>query len=209
MREIYSQPQVVADDARYSLETRLIRTLMHAFGNPPIAFALWNGDRIAPLGLAPVATLRIPDRRTLLRLCADPDLQFGELYSAGKIDVEGSILRMVEELYLGSAHAGQQISFRRRLAQWRHRRPRNTLTGSRENIHHHYDIGNEFYSLWLGETMAYTCAYFPTPTTTLDQAQIAKIDHVCRKLRLNRVSAWWKRAAAGAGWHCTWRATTA
>ena len=39
----------------------------------------------------------------------------------------------------------------------------NSLTGSRDNIHHHYDIGNEFYSLWLGSTMAYTCAYYPTP----------------------------------------------
>ena len=165
MREAsYEPPPAIADDARYSLETRLIRTLLHAFGNPPIAFSLWNGDKIAPLGSAPVATLHITDRRTLLRLCTDPDLQFGELYSAGKIDVDGSILRMIEELYVGAAEAAQPMSFRRRLAQWRHRRTRNTLNGSRENIHHHYDIGNEFYSLWLGETMAYTCAYFPTPS---------------------------------------------
>jgi hypothetical protein len=49
------QPAAVADDARYSLETRLIRTLLHAFGNPPIGFTLWNGDKIAPLGSAPAA----------------------------------------------------------------------------------------------------------------------------------------------------------
>src|SRR6185295_4827784 len=193
----YEPQPAIADDTRYSMETRLIRTLLHAFGNPPIAFTLWNGDRVAPLGSAPVATLHIPDRRTLLRLCTDPDLQFGELYSAGKIDVDGSILRMIEELYLGAAEAGQPISLRRRFAQWRHRRPRNTLTGSRENIHHHYDIGNDFYALWLGETMAYTCAYFPTPTATLDQAQIAKMDHVCRKVRLNRGE---RVVEAGCGW---------
>jgi cyclopropane-fatty-acyl-phospholipid synthase len=124
-------------------------------------------------------------------------VQFGELYSAGKIDVDGSILRMIEELYLGAAEATQSISLRRRLAAWRHRRARNTLSGSRENIHHHYDIGNEFYSLWLGETMAYTCAYFPTPAATLDQAQIAKMDHVCRKVRLNRGE---RVVEAGCGW---------
>jgi cyclopropane-fatty-acyl-phospholipid synthase len=193
----YEPPAAVADDGRYSLETRLIRTLLHAFGNPPIAFSLWNGEKIAPLGSAPVATLRIADRRTLLRLCTDPDLQFGELYCSGKIDVDGSILRMIEELYVGAAEAGQAISLRRRLAQWRHRRTRNTLTGSRDNIHYHYDIGNEFYSLWLGETMAYTCAYFPTPAATLDQAQIAKMDHVCRKVRLNRGE---RVVEAGCGW---------
>lgn len=193
----YDPPPAIVDDTRSSFETRLIRTLMQAFGNPRIEFILWNGERIAPTGTAAVATLRIANRATLLRLCTDPDLQFGDLYSAGKIDVEGDLLRMLEDLYVGAANAGRSISFTRRLAQWRHRRRRNTLTGSRENIHHHYDIGNEFYSLWLGQTMAYTCAYFPTPTVTLDEAQVAKMDHVCRKLRLN---AGERVVEAGCGW---------
>jgi cyclopropane-fatty-acyl-phospholipid synthase len=73
----------------------------------------------------------------------------------------------------------------------------NTLSGSRDNIHHHYDIGNEFYELWLGRTMAYTCAYYPTPTATLDEAQVAKMDHVCRKLRLRAGES---VVEAGCGW---------
>src|SRR4029078_9600138 len=89
------------------------------------------------------------------------------------------------------------MSFRRRLAACRDKRTRNTRLGSRENIHHHYDISNEFYSLWLGETMAYTCAYFPTPVATPDQAQGAKMDHVCRKIRLNRGE---RVVEAGCGW---------
>jgi cyclopropane-fatty-acyl-phospholipid synthase len=60
----------------------------------------------------------------------------------------------------------------------------NSLSGSRSNIHHHYDLSNDFYRLWLDEQMVYTCAYFPTPSTTLEQAQVAKMDHVCRKVRL-------------------------
>jgi cyclopropane-fatty-acyl-phospholipid synthase len=193
---VYEPPPAIMDEARASMETRLLRTLMGAFGNPRIAFTLWNGERITPAGET-VATLRIADRRTLIRLCADPDVQFGDLYSGGKIEVEGDLLRMIEDLYVGAANAGRSISFTRRLAQWRHRRRRNTLTGSRENIHHHYDIGNEFYTLWLGRTMAYTCAYFPTPDATLDDAQVAKMDHVCRKLRL---SAGERVVEAGCGW---------
>src|SRR5262249_45618819 len=50
----------------------------------------------------------------------------------------------------------------------------------------HYDISNEFYSLFLGPTMAYTCAYWPHPETTLDEAQTAKFEMICRKLRLQR-----------------------
>jgi cyclopropane-fatty-acyl-phospholipid synthase len=71
------------------------------------------------------------------------------------------------------------------------------LAGSRDNIHKHYDLGNDFYSLWLGETMAYTCAYYPTAETTLDQAQVAKMDHVCRKLLLGANDT---VVEAGCGW---------
>lgn len=185
------------DGARGSLETRLIRTLLSAFGNPRIAFAVGGGERIAAGDAAAIATIRVADRTTLLRLCADPDVQFGDLYSAGRLDVEGDFLKMLEELYRGGATGRGSIRIARRLAHWRHRRRVNTLTGSRENIHHHYDIGNEFYSLWLGETMAYTCAYFETPSQTLDRAQAAKMDHVSRKLRLR---AGERVVEAGCGW---------
>ena len=130
---------------------------------------------------------------------ADPDLQFGEGYSAGKIEVEGDLEQLIEDLYRGANAGRNSITVARRLAQWRYRRRRrrNTLHGSRLNIHHHYDIGNEFYSLWLGATMAYTCAYFPTPEATLDEAQVAKMDHVCRKVRLKPGD---RVVEAGCGW---------
>ena len=85
----------------------------------------------------------------------------------------------------------------RRLAGLLHRPRTNTLQGSRDNIHHHYDIGNEFYRLWLGRTMAYTCAYYPSEDATLDEAQTAKMDHVCRKLRLKAGES---VVEAGFGW---------
>ena len=79
-----------------SLEGRMLRALLHAFGDPPVQFALWNGERVG--AVEPVATLHIPDRSTLVRLCRDPDLQFGELYSIGKIPVEGDLGRLIEVL---------------------------------------------------------------------------------------------------------------
>jgi cyclopropane-fatty-acyl-phospholipid synthase len=179
-----------------SFEGRMLRALLHAFGDPPVQLAIWNGERVGPEDA--VATLHIPDRATLMRLCRDPDLQFGELYSVGKIQVEGDLGQLIEVLYRGGARPGRNsITALRRVGQWLHRRPSNTLHGSRENIHHHYDIGNEFYSLWLGSTMAYTCAYFPTPDTTLDEAQNAKMEHVCRKLQLRPGMT---VAEAGCGW---------
>lgn len=61
---------------------------------------------------------------------------------------------------------------------------RNTRKGSRKNIAAHYDLGNDFYELWLDPSMMYSCAYFDTPDTPLDIASAAKLDRICRKLNL-------------------------
>jgi cyclopropane-fatty-acyl-phospholipid synthase len=55
---------------------------------------------------------------------------------------------------------------------------------NREAIGFHYDVSNEFYRLWLDERMVYSCAYFERPDLTLEQAQVAKLEHICRKLQL-------------------------
>jgi cyclopropane-fatty-acyl-phospholipid synthase len=73
----------------------------------------------------------------------------------------------------------------------------NTRAGSRHNIHTHYDLGNDFYKLWLDPALVYTCAYFPSPGVTLEEAQAAKMDYVCRKLRLQPGET---VAEAGCGW---------
>jgi len=61
---------------------------------------------------------------------------------------------------------------------------RNTHEGARRNIAAHYDLGNEFFALWLDETMMYSCALFERPEMSLQQAQEARLDRICRKLRL-------------------------
>jgi cyclopropane-fatty-acyl-phospholipid synthase len=75
-----------------------------------------------------------------------------------------------------------------RLATWAarvvHRWRDNTRQGSRENIRAHYDLGNDFFALVLDETLTYSCAVFERPEATLEEAQRAKLDRVCRKLAL-------------------------
>jgi len=179
-----------------SVEGRLLARLLDYLGKPPLEFILWNGEHIAPAGIGVVARVRVSNRATLLGILADPQMRFPDAYSEGRIEIEGDLVQLLEAVY----HAGRsspQPSALRRLVESLHRPHVNTLSGSRENIHHHYDISNDFYSLWLGQTMAYTCAYYPTPTTTLDQAQVAKMDHVCRKLRLRAGES---VVEAGCGW---------
>ena len=151
---------------RRSLEGRLVRRLLSDLGDPPVEFVLWSGERIAPPGATPTIKIHIADRSTLFRVLRDPQVQFPDAYSAGKIEIEGDLVQLIALIYRGMAADDGRDSFGSRLARWFRRTQRNTLAGSRRNIHHHYDIGNEFYALWLGETMAYTCAYYPNAAAT-------------------------------------------
>src|SRR5207249_2006321 len=76
----------------------------------------------------------------------------------------------------------------------------NTSRSARHNVHHHYDLGNDFYRLWLDRELLYSCAYFATPDVGLEEAQRAKMDLVCRKLRLRPGEA---VVEAGAADFCT------
>ena len=66
-----------------------------------------------------------------------------------------------------------------------HRKRQNTLTGSKENILAHYDLSNDFYKLWLDNSMTYSCGVFKDETTTLEEASIEKLDRICRKINLS------------------------
>ena len=70
--------------------------------------------------------------------------------------------------------------------KWIHYRRQNTLIGSKKNIVAHYDLSNEFYSLWLDKTMTYSCGIFTNNKTTLEEASIEKLDRICRKLNLSK-----------------------
>ncbi len=180
-----------------SLEARMLRRLLHGLGDPPIEFhLLWSGERVGPPATGPREHLRVADRRTLLGLLYDAQVRFGDAYTTGQIEVEGDLVRFMVALFQIFAPDTREPIVSR-IAGWCRRPRRNSLAGARDNIHRHYDLGNEFYALWLGETMAYTCAYYPGAESTLDDAQIAKMDHVCRKLRLGAADF---VAEAGCGW---------
>ncbi len=175
------------------LDLWLLSKVAAYLNNPPLEFAIRDGAVLSPGGET-AARVTFANRATLMGVLADPAVRFGDSYSDGSLTVDGDLVSMLEIVNRSGTQDGKPDTFLR-LAL---RRPRaNTLAGSRDNIHRHYDIGNQFYSLWLGSTMAYTCAYYPTPAASLDQAQVAKMDHVCRKLRLKAGET---VVEAGCGW---------
>jgi cyclopropane-fatty-acyl-phospholipid synthase len=159
------------------------------------------GDRVAQDADPTVAgdgsspfVVRIGDRATLWRLMLNPELEFGEAYSAGRIEVAGDLVALLEQVH----RVPPAGSLRRATSAVLNRPTRsNSRSGSRENIHAHYDLGNDFYSLWLDRELLYTCAYYPRAGLTLEEAQRAKMEHVCRKLRLEPGQ---RVVEAGSGW---------
>ena len=191
-----SRDNARGQDSHLSFEGRVTRSLLNSLGNPPISITLWNGESIVTAPSNPVADMRIGSRFCLFKLLINPELYFGDAYSNGSIEVDGDLVKFIEAVYQGLARA-RSTGLRSRLTGWLNRSHLNSLSDSRENIHHHYDLGNEFYKLWLDQQMVYTCAYFSSPDITLEQAQIAKMDHVCRKLRLRPEEI---VIEAGCGW---------
>jgi len=187
----------VAAGAGNSLDAWLLSRLSTFLGEPPIELAVRGRALVAPARETAVARVTFASRKTLLSILADPPLRFGDAYSDGSVTIDGDLVQLLEAVYRAGDASPKPASLLRRATGALHRPHRNTLAGSRDNIHHHYDIGNEFYSLWLGDTMAYTCAYYATPTATLDEAQTAKMHHVCRKLRLKSGES---VVEAGCGW---------
>ncbi len=177
------------------LDRWLARTMLSLNGNPRIALVLWDGEEILGGGGPPVARARVHDRRTLVQMMRSPSVGFGDAYSTGLVEVPEHLVELLEEVYRGLMHAGAKWSRLQRLRASRTRG--NTPSEARENIHHHYDLGNDFYRLWLDERMVYTCAYYEHPGQSLAEAQIAKMDHVCRKLELQSGQ---RVIEAGCGW---------
>lgn len=160
----------------------LLAAVRRAIGPAPLAFVLGDTEDVPQTGVPVVATIRIRDRATLLGLAKDPDLGFGDAYATGNIEVEGDLVGSLEHAYL-AAPAHPRLHSRLR-AKWLNWAQDNSRNGSRSNIHYHYDLSNDFYRLWLDQRMLYTCAYFPRPEDSLEAAQEAKLELVCRKLRL-------------------------
>jgi cyclopropane-fatty-acyl-phospholipid synthase len=181
----------------FSIDRWLAHTFLHAIGDPAFSVTLWDGKKIEGPTTNSTVGMVIHDRAALLRLLTKPLLYFGDDYSAGRIEIEGGLVPFMETVYqaMDRLPKFRQVSDP---AAYRRNQPRlNSLSGSRCNIHHHYDIGNDFYQLWLDADMLYTCAYFPDPSATLEDAQISKMELIYRKLRLQPGQT---VVDAGCGW---------
>ncbi|WP_406288777.1 class I SAM-dependent methyltransferase [Embleya sp. NBC_00896] len=189
---------------------RLAALSQQVLGRPlPIRVRAWDGSEAGPPD-GPALVIR--NRRALRRLLWKPgELGFARGWVSGDLDIDGDLYEALERLSGVALHREQNplpASPRAALDALRPIREVLALTGppvpppppveevrrrrgvmhslrrDREAIRHHYDVGNDFYGLILGPSMVYSCAYWDRPDATLEEAQRAKLDLICRKLAL-------------------------
>jgi cyclopropane-fatty-acyl-phospholipid synthase len=172
-----------------SLDRWALSQIQRMVASAPIRFELWDGFELPPAAAPAIAAIRFKSRRALLGWVWNPDLNFGEAYMSGAVEIHGDLEGLLELIY-------RALNAPSRRSSWPWLKS-NNAPASKHNVHHHYDLGNDFYRLWLDREMVYSCAYFPTLGTTLEDAQTAKMDLVCRKLRLKRGE---RVLEIGSGW---------
>lgn len=177
----------------------LLSTLRKAVAPAHVQVTLGAETGPRPEASEAVPRIRIRDRRTLVSLLMNPQIAFGDAYSEGRVEIEGNLVRVLEDLYRipRSAASVASNAVTHLASRWLTWAQTNSLRGSRSNIHRHYDLSNDFYRQWLDSKMVYTCAYFPDPHDSLEKAQEAKLDLVCRKLWLQPGE---RVVEAGCGW---------
>ena len=145
----------------------------------PIKVVLWDGREVEFGDEPPRVTLRFNDARTASALARPSLLALAQAYIDGGADVEGDIREAIR-----SAEAIARARTRETFNPAGRPGARHSRDADRDAVRHHYDVSNAFYELWLDPRMVYSCAYFRTAADTLEQAQVAKLDHICTKLRL-------------------------
>jgi cyclopropane-fatty-acyl-phospholipid synthase len=178
----------------------IVQELLHEYHPRDFSVELWDGSRWeAEPGQFCRFTWHIHHPnvlRSLLR--SDRQVALGEAFIHGDFDISGDILAVfpvgehLENAHFGAAKklrlGGRLLSLPAKLhddgARLVLRGPTHSKSRDRQAISFHYDLSNEFYQLWLDPAMVYSCAYFKTAHDSLEDAQIHKLDYLCRKLGL-------------------------
>ncbi|HSX24778.1 MAG TPA: cyclopropane-fatty-acyl-phospholipid synthase family protein [Candidatus Andersenbacteria bacterium] len=174
------------------LDAFIIKRLQQNWNGP--AFLLISNKKEVKIGQGqPELKVILQGGYTLDKIAMSPSLGFGEAYMNGEAVVEGDIMA----LFQGFQQSPYIVpEFIRTIKRWLRYIPI-SIGGAVNNAQHHYDIGNDFYGLWLDSTRTYTCAYFLSDEDSLDDAQYQKNDLVCKKIRLEPGM---KMLDIGCGW---------
>jgi cyclopropane-fatty-acyl-phospholipid synthase len=163
------------------IEKNLLNAIFRHIKHGGVQVTYWDGDNYTFGPEKPYFHLHIKNPRAIRRIVKNLSLGFGESYTKGLIEIKDDLegpIRLLSENQEAFAGLNKLVA----LTKLR----KNVTKKQRSYIAHHYDIGNDFYKLWLDKSMTYSCAYFKTPKDSLETAQEQKVQHILKKLQLKK-----------------------
>ena len=160
------------------LEKSFYKTLLSHSFNIPVRVNYWDGKSDVYGAGDPEVTITFNEKIPVKAVAANASLALGEAYMNKKIEIDGSIQELLTAAYESSESFMRNANLRHFLPKQSH-----SERQSVSDIQSHYDVGNDFYKLWLDDTLTYSCAYFTNGNVNdLKEAQIAKVHHILNKL---------------------------
>ncbi len=169
------------------MQKNLLRAICRSIKGMPFAVTYWDGQTEI-YGQCnnedPPVRVIFKEKMDLRDMLHEPVVKFGEAYMDQKIDFEGDIKALMQ-LLIKNEDVFIKDSTRKGILQRFMKGQKSTPTKKQTaSVQYHYDLGNDFFKLWLDKTMSYSCAYFINPDDDLEKAQLQKLDHVLHKLQL-------------------------
>jgi cyclopropane-fatty-acyl-phospholipid synthase len=176
------------------LEKSIYKKIIKNISSDPFTVTFWDGSTEQyNEGTPPVFHMTFHKPLNKSAVLSSTMNALAEAYMDGTLTIEGNLEKIIESAFNNKESFLNQSKLLTKLSKIKG----NSTKKSKEDISYHYDLGNDFYSLWLDETMSYSCAYFKTPEDTLYDAQMNKIHHTLKKLSLQPGQ---KLLDIGCGW---------
>lgn len=174
------------------LERLLLEAILRRISSGGVTVTFWDGSTVTYGPGSPSVHITVKTAAAARRVLRNMSLGFGEGYMDGDIEVAGPLDRVGQLVSENGRAFGRLVPPRRPGGGTANLRGR-----QKAQIQHHYDLGNDFFELWLDRSMTYSCAYFQDPADTLEAAQDQKRQHLLRKLQL---SPGMRMLDIGSGW---------
>lgn len=157
-----------------------LKSFLHTFKDESFCVKFWDDDEVKVGENDPLFKIILKKPIPKKDILTSTTLAFGEAYMNGDLEVEGDFLLMLNTVlkykekfttdFKGLPKIFSNLTSRKK---------------QKEEVTYHYDIGNDFYKLWLDDTLSYSCAYFKNENESLGEAQLNKIHHLLKKLNLS------------------------
>ena len=160
------------------LEKTFYKSLLSHSFNIPVKVVYWDGKSAVYGDGEPEVTITFKEKIPIRDVTKNASIALGEAYMDGKIEIDGSIQKLITAAYESAGSFMRNSKFWKFLPKQGH-----SEKESESDVQSHYDVGNDFYKLWLDDTLTYSCAYFDHGNRDdLTKAQIDKVHHILKKL---------------------------